>query len=286
MAGQQPRVSLTPHQEQWRQKYGPWAIVTGASDGIGREIALCLAQRGLNLLLVARRRSLLEELVADLSVRFGIETAITVADLSHESGVNAVIEAGRGLDIGLLVASAGYGTTGNFIELPLERELSMVDVNSRAVIALSHHFGQRFAEKRQGGIMLISSLVAFQGVPRSATYAATKAFVQSFAEGLQVELAPLGVDVLSVAPGPVHSGFAAHANMQMGAALKAEEVARESVEALGKQGTVRPGWLSKVLEGSLALLPRWGRVRVMQQVMKGMTNHQSTIQAVPSREAK
>jgi hypothetical protein len=113
-------------------------------------------------------------------------------------------------------------------------------------------------------------------VPRAANYAATKAWVQTFAEGLAVELAPLGVDVLASAPGPIRTGFEARANLKMSMALPPEVVARTSLDALPGGGTVRPGWLSKLLEWSLMFLPRWGRVRALQQVMSGMTRHQAS----------
>lgn len=286
MMAEPRKTVLAGTDTQWRTKYGPWGVVTGASEGIGREIAVGLAQRGLNLVLVARRRPALEQLATELSGHYGIETVVINADLGHDNDIDNVLAATDSLEVGLLVASAGFGTSGSFIELPLERELNMLDVNCRAVITISHHFGRRFSTQGHGGIILLSSLVAFQGVPLSSTYAATKAFIQSFAEGLQLEVAPLGVDVLAVAPGPVESGFAAHANMQMSMALKPQEVAQETLNALGKTGTVRPGRLSKLLEFSLAFLPRWGRTRVMQQVMKGMTEHQQPHSDTLSREVK
>jgi short-subunit dehydrogenase len=141
------------------------------------------------------------------------------------------------------------------------------------VAALGHHFAGRFVHQRRGGIVLMSSLVAFQGVPRAANYAATKAYVQALAEGLRLELAPQGVDVVASAPGPVVSGFGSRADMVMGNGTKPDVVARQTLEALGRRGTVRPGWLSKLLEASLALLPRWGRARMMGMVMRGMTAH-------------
>jgi short-subunit dehydrogenase len=179
------------------------------------------------------------------------------------------------LDVGLLVAAAGFGTSGPFLGANLEEELSMVDVNCRAVVAMSLLFGRRLAGRRRGGLVLMSSLVAFQGVPKAANYAATKAHVQSLAEALRIELGPLGVDVLACAPGPIQSGFAARANMRMSMAATPEIVAAATLESLGNRTTVRPGLLSKLLEYSLAMLPRWGRVRVMSLVMSGMTNHQN-----------
>ena len=114
--------------------------------------------------------------------------------------------------------------------------------------------------------------MAFQGVPRAANYAATKAYVQTLAEGLGIELAPYGIDLVASAPGPVHSGFAKRADMQMGMALKSETIVRSTLSALGRRSTVRPGWLSKVLEWAMTM-PRWARVRIMRIVMGNMTKH-------------
>jgi uncharacterized protein len=258
---------------RWHERYGPWGIVTGASDGIGREIAALLAARGLNLVLVARRREILEHLAADLSHRYHVKTEIVSVDLSENGAPDRLITATQTLEVGLLVAAAGFGTSGEFNSIDVDRELAMIDVNCRAVVALSHHFASRFVAQKHGGLILMSSLVAFQGVPRAATYAATKAFIQSFAEGLRMELAPFGVDVVASAPGPVRSGFEARADMKMGIALDAGAVARETVSALGRKGTVRPGFLSKFLEASLWPLPRQGRVRMMGLIMGGMTKH-------------
>ncbi len=255
----------------WKSQYGPWAVVTGASDGLGKAIAEALAAKGVNLVLVARRVAVLNEVANDYAKRYGVETQVIATDLSQLRAVDDVLTTTEDLPVGLLVASAGFGTSGRFIDIPLEDELIMLDVICRAVVAMTHHFARRFAARGRGGIILLSSLVGFQGVARAAHYAATKAYIQSLAEGLRIELAPLGVDVLASAPGPVHSGFADRANMQMSMALKPETVARDTLNALGKQGTVRPGFLTKFLDGSLSLLPRWGRVRVMSMVMGGMT---------------
>jgi short-subunit dehydrogenase len=258
-------------QDRLRTRYGPWAVVTGASDGIGRAFAECLAGAGVNLVLAARRQEVLESLCAELTKTHGIETRAVAVDLGRPEGIETLLGETRSLDVGLLVAAAGFGTSGPFVEANLRSELEMIDVNCRAVAALSHVFGRRFVERGRGGMVLMSSLVAFQGVPRAANYAATKAYVQSLAEGLQRELSSHGVDVLASAPGPVNSGFAARASMTMGLAQTPAEVAIATLAALGRRGTVRPGFLAKFLELSLTFLPRWGRVRMMGVVMGGMT---------------
>jgi short-subunit dehydrogenase len=252
-------------------RYGSWALVTGASSGIGRAFAESLAEAGLNVVLVARRGDALAELAADLGSRRGTQTRVIAADLGKPEGVRAVLDGTRDLDLGLLVAAAGFGTSGAFLDARLEDELEMLAVNCAAVTSLSHHFGRRFAERGRGGLVLLSSLLAFQGVPRASTYAATKAYVQTFAEGLRRELSPRGVDVIASAPGPVLSGFGARARMRMTFGLGPGDVAGPTLAALGTRTTVRPGWISKALEWSLALLPRWGRIRAIEQVMRQMT---------------
>jgi hypothetical protein len=255
------------------QRYGQWAVVTGASEGIGRAFARDLAQAGINVVLVARRAQLLQELALELERAHGVETLAIAADLAVPHSIDALVTRTAELDVGLLVAAAGFGTSGRFIDALLDAELEMIDLNCRAVAALSHHFGVRFARRGCGGIVLLSSIVAFQGVPRAANYAATKAYVQSLAEGLRVELAPFGVDVLSSATGPVQSGFARRAEMVIGSAVSPAVVARGSLAVLHAAGTTRPGFLSKLLGWSLAVLPRSLRVRTMAIIMHSMTSH-------------
>lgn len=257
-----------------RQRFGPVALVTGASEGIGRAFAERLAEARFDLILVARREPLLVALARDLEQRHGVVCTVVAADLATDAGIDAVAAAGEGFEVGLLVAAAGFGTSGPFVAAQLDEELAMIDVNCRAVVALCHRLGTRMVERRRGGIVLMSSLLAFQGVPRAGNYAATKAFVQTLAEGLHRELAPSGVAVIASAPGPIRSGFGARANLRMGLAQTPEDVVPATLRALGRRPTVRPGWLSKGLEASLALLPRTVRTRILALVMDGMTRHQ------------
>lgn len=253
-----------------KRRFGPTALVTGASDGIGRAFAMQLAENGFDLILVARRASLLQELAQEIGTRCDVAVRICAMDLSDPTKVPELMRLTEGLPVGLVVAAAGFGSIGPFLEQDMEAEINMVDLNCRCVVELSYGFGQRMAAQGRGGIILFGSLVGFNGAPLSATYVATKGFVQSFAEGIAAELRPRGVDVLSVAPGPVGTGFAARAGMQMGQAATPAMVAQRALSALGRQTTVRPGFLAKFLGWSLAMLPRWGRVRVMGVIMKGM----------------
>jgi short-subunit dehydrogenase len=269
--------SATPSTKEsaFVQRYGPWALVTGASDGIGREFARQLAARGLNLVLVARRAQLLEELGAKLAGEHHVDCRVVPADLADPDALSQLVQATADIDVGIVVAAAGFGTSGPLIEAPLAGEIEMLTVNCTAVLALAWHFGRRLAERGRGGLVLMSSLLACAGAPQAANYAASKAYIQSLAEGLRAELAPLGVDVISSAPGPVRSGFAERANMQMSTTTAADVVARKTLHALGRTTTVRPGALSKLLSWSLGMLPRGLRVPILGAVMRSMVVRES-----------
>ena len=261
--------------EAMRARFGPWAVVTGASSGIGLAMAREAARRGLDVVLVARRIDELETVAAELRTEHAIATRVVALDLALPDGASTLLAATRDLEAGLLVAAAGFGTSGALIHGPLERELEMLDVNCRAVLVLAHGYGRRFAERGRGGMVLLSSMLAFQGTPNAAHYSATKAWVQSLADGLHVELAPRGVSVIATAPGPTRSGFAVRANMRMGATVDPDIVARTTFRALGRKSTVLPGALTKLLFYPLRPLPRWARTRILGSVMSRMTRHQA-----------
>lgn len=252
-------------------KYGSWAVVTGASSGIGKAFACELASLGFNLLLVARRHPELLALSRELEHQFVVKTDVLTLDLSNSDATESLIGACESLDVGLFIAAAGFGTSGQFIDANLTDELSMIDVNCRAVMEQTHYFSKKFAANRKGGIVLLSSIVAFQGVPLSSGYAASKAYIQTLAEALHYELKPFSVDVLAVAPGPIESGFSERANLFPTKTDRPEVVARQSVAALGRKVTLRPGFLAKLLS-VLLNVPRMFRIKIMQQVMFDMTH--------------
>jgi short-subunit dehydrogenase len=256
----------------FRDRYGEWALVTGASSGIGLAVARELAARGLKVALAARTRSALEALSSEFKQQHGVESLVLPIDLSRPGSGTELATALSGHSVGLVVNAAGFGTGGEFLGHRLEDACEMVDVNCRAVLELTHSFGRRFAEQRRGGLILFSSLVAFQGVPFAANYAATKAYVQSLGEALAEELAPKGVDVLTVAPGPVMSGFGARAGMTMRRSDQPAAVAAEIVRALGKSSRITPGSRGKFLTAALSTAPRFLRVKIMKGVMKSMTD--------------
>lgn len=258
-----------------KKRYGNWALITGATSGIGRELALQLGKAGFNVVLTGRRESLLKTLATQLFDDYKVEAIPIAGDLSKVLEVEQLLEGTKHLSLGVVILNAGYGTSGPLMNADLEQELNMLDLNCRSLLMMSHYFAKKMAAQQKGAIVLLSSMVAFQGVPNAAHYAATKAYVQSLGEALAAELKPKGVDVLCAAPGPVSSGFSERANMQMGKALHPEAVGVPIIKAIGKQTTVLPGFLTKFLVYSLSLLPRWGKVAVMGKVMGGFTQHQS-----------
>lgn len=256
---------------RYQQRYGPWAVVTGASSGIGREMAVLLAAAGMSLVLVARREGLLAQLATVLNRQYGVEVRAIAADLGTAAGL-ARVEAGTAaLDVGLWVAAAGFGTSGGFLRADLAEEAEMLRLNCEAVLQQAHMFGLRFAKRGRGGMVLMGSVVGEQGTPFAAHYAATKSYVQVLGEGLHRELKPQGIDVLVSTPGPVHTEFAARAGMRMAVALLPGDVATATLAALGRRGLVAPGPLSWMLRLGLGLLPRSWRVRVMGFVMRRMS---------------
>ena len=251
-------------------RYGPWALITGASDGIGRALAHQLAALGLDLVLVARRDAVLHALAGELAAAHHVETLVMAADLCKPDAVDHVLAATEHLDVGLAVLAAGFGSAGPFAQAAVADELDMVAVNVAAVTHLTHALGGRLISRGRGGVILFGSIVGWQGVPGQATYAATKAYVQSLAEGIHREYAIHGVDVLSVAPGPVDTGFGRRAGLDMGTATQPDDVARAALRALGRRTTVVPGALGKVLTGSLKALPRRLRSVVLGRIVAGM----------------
>lgn len=262
--------------QRLKNLYGDWAVVTGASSGIGLELATQLANAGFNLILNARNEERLLKVAQQLKSH-NIEVKLVVADLSDKAGVEKIIQSTQDLKVGLLINNAGYGTSGLFVDASLDAEINMLRVNCEAVLALTHYFAQQFKQQGRGGIIFLSSLVAFQGVPYAANYAASKAYIQSFAEALAIELKPFGVSVLAAAPGPVQSGFGQRANMKMDNAMAADQLGVPILSALGKRTNVIPGLLSKVLTYALRTVPRFMKVRIMQKVMGGFTQHQRSV---------
>jgi short-subunit dehydrogenase len=188
-----------------KHRFGPWAIVTGASSGIGKEFARQLATSGLNVVLVARRLALLEELGSRLAKQFDIQYRAIGADLSEENFLEKITPVTNNLDVGLLISNAGAGNPSEFLSVSLGELHSIVRLNVVAHLNLTQHFGPKIAQRGRGGVVLVSALGAAQGLPYMANDGATKAYVLSLGEALHIELQKLGVNVTVLLPGGVNT---------------------------------------------------------------------------------
>jgi short-subunit dehydrogenase len=227
------------------------ALVTGASSGIGSDLARELAGRGHNVVLVARRVDRLEALASELRDAHGIRAEALSCDLIDPEAVRALpgrIQA-LGLTIDILINNAGYGSAGQFVDLDVQSETDMVRLNCETVVALSGMYAPAFVERGAGAILVVASSAGMQPIPGQATYSASKAFALTFAEALHTELSDLGVAVTALCPGPVDTEFAARAGLeeQFGALpgfarVSSADCARAGIEGLVKnQRVVVPG---------------------------------------------
>jgi short-subunit dehydrogenase len=227
------------------------ALVTGASSGIGAEIARILAAKGHGITLVARREERLRELASELESKQHVRTEVIACDLSDQTARERLIAelAERGRDVEILVNNAGFGSAGEFQSLDLDGELRMVRTNIEAVVHLCGEYVRGMVERGRGAILNVASTSAFQPLPRQSTYSASKAFVLAFTESLSSDLAGTGVTTTAVCPGPVRTEFMDHDPGFANAVdtpeflwMSAEECARAAVRGLerGKRVVV-PG---------------------------------------------
>ena len=242
------------------EKYGPWAIVTGANTGIGKAIATELAARGLNIIAVARRQALLDKLQHELCRDYGAEVRTISADLTDPESISKIELLTSDLEIGLLVPNAGMELSGPFIHSSLEANERMLQLNVTAPMQMAKMFGAKMARRGHGGILFISSLFAYQGIPHVANYAATKAYILSLGEALHVEMKTHGVDVTVLSPGLTATDMPA--NMPINFAKipvlsqTPGQVADTGIKALGRKATVVSGMLNKFYAWENRLLPR------------------------------
>jgi short-subunit dehydrogenase len=244
----------------FRDRYGPWALVAGASDGIGEAFAHGIAERGVNVLLLARRAELLERVAGEIHARHGVDARPLVADLTSPDLGQQIEIATRGLEVGLLVYNAGavHGV-GAFHELPLAHAEKLLTLNCSAPVRLTHELGGAMRARGRGGIVLVTSMVALAGSAHVATYAATKAFDLILAQSLWHELQPTGVDVLAAVVGMTRtpSLLASKPSFPAGVeAMEPEDVAPGALDFLGRGPVWFAGDANRAAAKGLASLPR------------------------------
>jgi short-subunit dehydrogenase len=224
---------------------GKWALVTGASSGIGTALAWELAGRGAKLILTARRRGRLETLASELGAK-GTETRIIVADLNDPSAPQQIFDATEGADltVDVLINNAGLGQYGDFYASPIEQELSQVRVNCEAVVRLTRLFLPQMVQRRRGWVLVVASTASFQPIPYLTTYAATKVFDRFFAQALAAEVRRFSVKVTALCPGRTESEFfdVARVTRFKSKVQDTAEVAKKAIDALQRgHVTILPG---------------------------------------------
>lgn len=230
-----------------RQRYGTYAVVTGASSGLGEEFARQLAAGGMNVVLVARRADRLERLAAELTEAYGTVNEVVALDLLEPGSVDELMRRTAHLDVGAVVASAGVALAGPLTEHALDDELEVLSLHGAVTLRLAHGFGRAFSTRGRGAIVLISSSIAASAVPFQANYAAVKAYVLSLGQALHHELKGQGVDVLVLAPGQTETEGLKKIRgidfdkMPGGAKMPPAKAVRAALRSLGKRSHVIPG---------------------------------------------
>jgi len=263
---------------KFQQKYGPWALVTGASSGIGKEIATQLAARGLNIVIVARRQNLLEDVKQSLIKEHAIEVRTIPLDLTDTDAISQIEIATKDIDIGLVVPNAGVALTGEFVTTDPKQNKSLLQLNMLVPMQMAQSFGRKLAERGRGGILFVSSGFGYQGIPGVANYAATKAYILTLGEALHVELGRHGVDVTVLSPGLTATEMPANMPINFRKlpmiAMKPSTVARTGLNALGRKATVVPGLMNKFYVWENRLMPRSWPVALFGFMIRRAIKHE------------
>ncbi len=264
-------------QQSNADRFGGAALITGASSGFGVDFARQLAASGMDVILVARREELLQELATEIRQAHGVQALVCPQDLTSADAAAAIEQrvSAAGMHVGLLINNAGFGSYGAFEATEPDFEERMVDLNCRAVVALTRRFVPGMLQRGTGGIIVVASMAAYQPVPYLTTYGATKAFALSFSEALWAELQGTGVAVLALCPGYVDTGFqtvAGSASMaKVGRVLTSEQVVTTALSAIGRKPSVVPGLVNKFFAFSTRLFPRALTALTTAKMMKPET---------------
>lgn len=254
------KAHFEPKPLRLRERYGDWALITGASSGIGAEFARALAREGINCVLTARREERLAELAEELRNSWQIETRIVAADLADRDAAGMLGDAVADLDIGMFINNAGFGYAGRFTKQDPARLREMIDVNCAAPVDLAARILPNMVERARGAMILVASTAGRQALPLYAVYAATKSFDALFGEALWAELREQNVDVTVLSPGPVATEFEEVAGERRPDPARDETVEQcvsYALEALGRQpSVVSGGWFNWIRSNANRFVPR------------------------------
>jgi len=256
----------------FRERYGPWAVVAGASEGLGRAFSNELAKRGLNLLLVARKDAVLQQTAAELRAAHGVDVEVLAVDLGLVDSVERIAAATGEREVGFVVANAAFVPIGQFAGIEPADLDQAIAVNCRGTLQLARRFLPPMAARGRGGMVVMASMAGLQGTPMLATYAATKAFDLVLAEGLWQEFGAHGVDVIGSAAGAIADPNLARVKSKKApGTMTPEAVVLETLAALGTGPRVVPGRTNKFASVLMSrLLPRRTAVRIMARTTKDL----------------
>jgi hypothetical protein len=256
----------------FRARYGPWAVVVGASEGIGAALAEELAARGLDLLLVARRPGPLEALAASLAARHGVAVRALAVDAGSRAGLDAIRAELAAREVGLLVMSAALAPVGDFLSITPDEHERVLDINCRAAVVLLRALAPAMVARGRGGVVLMSSLASLQGTATVAHYAATKAYLRVLAEGLWDELRPRGVDVVACLAGPTRTPTWLSARPRPSRlappVLEPRAVGVAALDGLGRGPIVVPGAANRAVAALMRHLPARAAVRLVSDAAR------------------
>jgi len=254
-------------------RYGPWAVIAGASEGLGAAYARCLASMGFNLILIARRKLVLHVLAQELRADNQIDVIVAVMDLRHTADMVSFLH-NQHIDIGLAIYNAAYAPLGQFSEISAEALEKVTDINVRSALLFTKVITDRYrSQKRPGAVVLMSSLAGGQGTPRLASYAASKSFNTILAEGLWHELKGDGIDIIASVAGAIRTpGYAERSSTKDApGTLDPEEVVYKTLKAIGKGPIVVPGRINALGRFVMTrLMPKAAAINMMHNNTKSL----------------
>lgn len=255
--------------DDFTNKYGPWAIITGATSGTGYQFAHLLANKGMHLVLVARDKKALLETKKKITNQYHVQVKTITTDLSTPESISKIEKFTQQLEVGLLINNAGYSITGEFHREEWENHSKLLETILKTPMVLTHLFVNEMIKRGRGGIVLVSSSVAYTSVPLWSVYSAGKAALLNFGESLSQELKKYNVDVLTVCPGAMNTKFQERSGISTSGLMEPEKVAILTLRSLGHKATLLPGMSNKILfQGLVRILPKSIRLPLFESYMR------------------